>query len=430
MRILHTADWHLADRLKHVDRTADLERAVERVAALCDTARVDVLLVAGDIFSELARPDALRKSVSHLSRTFRPFLLRGGTVVAVTGNHDNDIYCDTLRRAFQLAAPNEARAGDILPAGRFYLALQPLHFRLAGRQGECVQFICMPYPTAARYRVGEAGYRDFRERSALLRSAYISQLERIRNQLQPELPRVLATHVNVLGGSAPSLFRLGCDEDVQIDDPATTTGWTYVALGHLHKPLKVDGQAHVRYSGSIERLDLGERDQSKGVVLVDIHQSDTPARIRFVPLPATPFYDVRIRDPRTDLPGLRDRHADARDALVRCHVSYRPGQDDLYKILAELAEIFPRCYERTWSAAGIPPRGKPVDAEASCAACDDAFRETAVGAEQGDAGVACARDESDGFAQSVLDYLRGQLRDDPDRDPLLTMAQRLLEERE
>jgi exonuclease SbcD len=33
MRILHTADWHLGDRLGRIDRTDDLRRAVERVAA-------------------------------------------------------------------------------------------------------------------------------------------------------------------------------------------------------------------------------------------------------------------------------------------------------------------------------------------------------------------------------------------------------------
>ena len=51
MRILHTADWHLGDRLGRIDRTADLRTAVERVAAHCQEHRVDVLLVAGDLFS-------------------------------------------------------------------------------------------------------------------------------------------------------------------------------------------------------------------------------------------------------------------------------------------------------------------------------------------------------------------------------------------
>jgi len=88
MRILHTADWHLADRLGRIDRTDDLRKAVERVAEYCRLHKVDVLLVAGDLFSELAGPDALRESIKHLQKTFEQFLRDGGTILALTGNHD------------------------------------------------------------------------------------------------------------------------------------------------------------------------------------------------------------------------------------------------------------------------------------------------------------------------------------------------------
>src|SRR5262245_54140812 len=80
MRILHTADWHLGDRLGRIDRTPDLRAAVERVAALCRDEDVEVLLVAGDLFSELSRADSLRESIAHLQATFEPFLLGGGTI--------------------------------------------------------------------------------------------------------------------------------------------------------------------------------------------------------------------------------------------------------------------------------------------------------------------------------------------------------------
>src|SRR5579871_3043675 len=86
MRILHTADWHLGDRLGRIDRTDDLRKAVERVAAYCESEKADVLLVAGDLFSELASPDALRDSISHLRKTFESFLRGGGTILALTGN--------------------------------------------------------------------------------------------------------------------------------------------------------------------------------------------------------------------------------------------------------------------------------------------------------------------------------------------------------
>src|SRR5213596_3076810 len=106
MRILHTADWHLADRLGRIDRTADLRKAVERVAAYCASENVDVLLVPGDLFSELAGPEALRDTIRHLQDVFAPFLRNGGTIVSLTGNHDKENFCQTLRLAMSLAAPS------------------------------------------------------------------------------------------------------------------------------------------------------------------------------------------------------------------------------------------------------------------------------------------------------------------------------------
>src|SRR5262249_58710307 len=117
MRLLHTADWHLGDRLGVIDRTAELRAAVERVAAYCESERTDVLLVAGDLFSELARPDTLRETIAHWQTTFGPFLARGGTVLAVTGNHDNETFCQTLRHAMALAAPLPEEIGAVRPAG-------------------------------------------------------------------------------------------------------------------------------------------------------------------------------------------------------------------------------------------------------------------------------------------------------------------------
>src|SRR5437773_4309646 len=125
MRILHTADWHLGDRMGRIDRTDDLRRAVERVAAYCEQEKVDLLLVAGDLFSELSRPDSLRESIEHVQATFEPFLLGGGTILALTGNHDNENFCQTLRLVMTLAAPAVSRSGEVCPAGRLYLATNP-----------------------------------------------------------------------------------------------------------------------------------------------------------------------------------------------------------------------------------------------------------------------------------------------------------------
>src|SRR5258708_6019122 len=86
MRIIHTADWHLCDRLGHVNRTEDLKTRVAIVADLCERHCADVLLIAGDLFSERVSREDVTSSLTDLRLTFKRFFARGGTVLAVTGN--------------------------------------------------------------------------------------------------------------------------------------------------------------------------------------------------------------------------------------------------------------------------------------------------------------------------------------------------------
>ncbi|MFQ3592603.1 MAG: metallophosphoesterase, partial [Gemmataceae bacterium] len=184
MRILHTADWHLADRLGRIDRTNDLRLAVEQVADYCRCERVDVLLVAGDLFSELAGAEALRDTIGHLQETFEPFLREGGTILTLTGNHDRENFCQTLRAAMSLAAPSAQAPGGIVPHGRFYLATEPDLVRVEDRRtGLPVQFVLMPYPTPTRYLVGEANqrYQGYDERNRTLLAAFTRTLHELRN---------------------------------------------------------------------------------------------------------------------------------------------------------------------------------------------------------------------------------------------------------
>lgn len=405
MRILHTADWHLADRLGRIDRTADLRQAVERIAGLCEQERVDVLLVAGDLFSDLARPEALQETMAHLGDVFRPFLHGGGTIVALTGNHDNETFCRTLRETVRLVDPTPARVGDRLPAGRLHLATGPTFFRLADRRDQDVQFVCLPYPTGQRYldepRQRFAGPD---ERNRALRDACQERLAAMQARLDPRLPSVLGAHLYVQGTAVRGLFRLSEAEDIVFGEPALLSGWSYVALGHIHQPLSLPGVPHVRYSGSIERMDQGEREDDKSAVLIEIGPEGVREPPVLLPLPASPLLDVRITDPRTELPQLADRYPDAAQALARIDVTYRPGEDNLPEILAALDRLFPRWYDRAFHAVG-----------------SGGHSESAASGADGDSESPHATPSA-----AMLDYLgRVVPPDDPDRDDLLALAREL-----
>jgi DNA repair protein SbcD/Mre11 len=356
VRILHTADWHLGDRLGRIDRTDDLRAAVERVADYCREEKVDVLLVAGDLFSELAGPEALRESIRHLQEVFHGFLRQSGTILTLTGNHDKENFCQTLRHAMHLAAPGGDRAGDVVQPGRLYLATGPSLLRLPDpANGGQVQFLLMPYPTPARYLLEDAAqrYQSLDEKNRPLLAAFSAKLQALRHDsaFDPTLPTVLGAHVAVTGSSLDSLFRLSEQEDLVLTDTEALAEFTYVALGHIHRPQSLGGQAYIRYSGSIERMDLGEKDDAKSLVVFDLGPQGIVDEPRLLPVESTPIYEVTIRAPRIELPAYRDRYSNAKRDLVRITCTYTAGLDNREEVLRELEEIFPRWYDRTITEA-------------------------------------------------------------------------------
>jgi len=161
------------------------------------------------------------------------------------------------------------------------------------------------------------------------------------------------------------------------------------------------GKPHFRYSGSIARLDLGEWEDRKEVSLVDLGPDGRASEPVSLPLEARPIYEVVITNPPAELPRLRERFPNAAEALVRYHVVYEAGRDILNDVLAELDNIFPYWYDRTWSEAGEYPQ--PND-----------------GADQRPAGQS--------FRDTVLGYLDQQLLESRDRDEVLRLAEAVLEE--
>jgi exonuclease SbcD len=166
----------------------------------------------------------------------------------------------------------------------------------------------MPFPTPSRYLdEPKQRYRNREEKNQVLRAAYAARLQAIRHDrsFKPDLPTILAAHIHVQGAVLPNLFRITEQESIIFPESAIPTGWAYVALGHIHQPQCLRGLPHVRYSGSIDRLDLGELRRPEERRPRGHRPERRRCEPRLLPLDATPIYEVRITNPRKELPRLR-----------------------------------------------------------------------------------------------------------------------------
>lgn len=351
MKILHTGDWHMNDTLGRVDRSADICRSLEQIAKYLEAHEVDVMIVAGDLFSERSRLDQMRGAVGEIKRIFHPFLERGGSIVAISGNHDREVFFEMLRDMLELGASAAKSVDGVLPGGQVHIAPTPRLLKLAGRDGVPVQFLLMPYPTARFYlRDSDAKYDNVEQKHLAVQSEFKNALEQYKQRIDSSLPTVLVSHIHVRGAQTHTLYRVTEVEDVIFEPSDIPASWAYVAYGHIHKPqMAIPGATHVRYCGSVERLDFAERDDAKSVILAEINRTGLVGEPLILPLETSPIWDFDITEPEIEMPQMEAKYKDdpqAKNALIKYKLRWQPGKDNRDAICKEIDNLFPRWYAR------------------------------------------------------------------------------------
>ena len=401
MRVLHTSDWHLGSKLFNHDRQPDIRERLREIAAHLKEQQVDVMVVAGDLFHKKHhRTEELQQAVNDLRESFKPFLLQGGTIVAISGNHDNEALLDLLHMAQDLAAPVDTRASGPRPSGRLYLGTRPGVLRLVGRDGQPVQFVLLPYPTPERYLRGEETAYESREaKNASLQRGLIRHLEALRQQADPSLPSVLVAHAHVRGSQLHNLYEIELKDDVVFDPGHLPGNYAYTAYGHIHKAQEIAGSERIRYSGSIERMNKDEREDQKSVVLLDV-SAGAQARPTLLPLNATPILCETITRPDADLQRLAA--LPGRERAILYYTLAVPAEANKAEIVHALERLFPRTVRETPPEVAPGERGGPA---------------------RGQAALTSRLADVSG---TVTDYLAEKLREHPRRDEAIGLVRRLL----
>ena len=328
MRFLHTGDWHVGKTLRGRSRASEHREVLAEIVEIARKERVDIALVAGDLF-DTGAPTPESEAIVY--RALLDLAEACAWVVVIAGNHDNPRRLAAVEPLMHLTnirvLPSVARPED---GGVHLLQTSSGAARIA----------MLPFLSQRLIIKADALMRqDAFEHTG----AYAERLQRIIEALTaaPPPPRtvdVLLAHAMVTGGllgggerEAHTIF------EYSLPATAFPPSLHYVALGHLHRAQKLSGASPIWYAGSPLQLDFGETGDEKSVNLVGA-EPGVPAKVTPIPLSA----GRRLRRVRTTLEKLPELAAGAGDDYLRVEIDAAPAPglaDRVREILPNAVDV-------------------------------------------------------------------------------------------
>ncbi len=288
MKFLHTSDWHLGRSLYGRKRYKEMGAFLDWLIATIEKEKVDVLLVAGDIF-DTGTPS------NQAQKLYYRFLCQAAAtccrhVVVIGGNHDSPSFLNAPKELLQ--ALNVHVVGAITDS----LTEEVIEIRLennASLPRQAAIICAVPYLRDKDIRVLEPGEtiddknkklvlgikKHYAEVAALAeqKRARLKRHEDFSNQ---QIPILGMGHLFAAGGKTldgDGVRELYVGSLAQVGTDAFPAAFDYLALGHLHVPQLVGGHEHIRYSGSPIPMGYSEARQQKSVVIVDFDSTPPEA---------------------------------------------------------------------------------------------------------------------------------------------------------
>ncbi|HEY5335798.1 MAG TPA: exonuclease SbcCD subunit D C-terminal domain-containing protein [Mycobacteriales bacterium] len=274
MRLLHTSDWHLGRSLHRADLSAGHEAFCEHLVEVVRSEQVDLVAVAGDVFDRAIPPLA---AIALFEDTLLRLRATGARVVVTSGNHDSagrlgvnsrlldDSGVHIRTRVEGLADPViiEDTHGPVAVYAIPYLEPETVRGRLPGDEvlGTGHAAVLGQATAAARTDLATRG-----------------------------VPRSVAiAHGWVAGGELSDSERDITVGGVGAVPAALFQGFSYTALGHLHRPQQVADALH--YCGSPLPFSFSEAGQDKHSLLVTL---DAAGLASVEPVPAPVFRRLSV----------------------------------------------------------------------------------------------------------------------------------------
>jgi exonuclease SbcD len=293
IKFIHTADIHFGmENYGKIDpktgihtRLLDFSRALHFCIDRAIVEKVDLFLFSGDAY-KTANPTPTHQRL--LFQCFLRLFKAGIPIVIIVGNHDNPL---SFGKAHALELFGQ------LPLDGFHVMAQPATLIIETVNGP-VQIVGIPWPTRANITLtNNATFKSETELTEYISQSIATIIATLAEKLNPEIPAILAGHLTVSSGifSGSEKRAIYGTDPVFMPSQLAIPPFDYVALGHLHRyqNLNLHGYPAVIYSGSIERVDFGERKEEKGFCLVTIHEKGNTTH-EFIPTPTRPFIQINV----------------------------------------------------------------------------------------------------------------------------------------
>jgi exonuclease SbcD len=298
MRLLHTSDWHVGRKIRGRSRADEHRAVLAEIVDIAGEERVDVTLVAGDLF-DISSPSPEDEAIVYRALLDLADL---GPVVVVGGNHDNAARLEAVK--------------PLLDLGRIKVVARPTR----PDDGGLIEFDSLDLSVAALPFISQRGIVRAAELMELdsdqHSQGYDERLRRIiaglTEDMGPDRVNVVAGHVTVYGAETGGGERDAHIFGYAIPPQAFPGSLSYVALGHLHRQQRVPASAPVWYSGSPMQLDFGEVADVKGVLVVDA-EPGKPASVDARPITA----GTRLVELRGSLEQVLARAPEVEGAYVK-----------------------------------------------------------------------------------------------------------------
>lgn len=291
---IHTADIHFGmENYGKIDPTTgihtrllDFKKALDTCIDYAITQNVDFFMFSGDAY-KTHNPSQTQQKL--LMQCFLRLYQARIPVVIVVGNHDHPL---SFGKAHALDLFGE------LPLDNFYVMAKPQTLVLQTKNGP-IQIVGMPWPTRNTIALSTAHLeKNNAHITEYISHAVASIIADQAKQLDATIPAILAGHLTVSSGifSGSEKRAIYGTDPIVLPSQLAIEPFDYVALGHLHRyqNLNPNGYPAIVYSGSIERIDFGERKEEKGFCIVHIaHKGKTTHE--FISINARPFIQIEVK---------------------------------------------------------------------------------------------------------------------------------------